>query len=118
MPEFNKTPHAYHSPTKCILCNTHEGPFIDTGRDTIEGHIYICCATENRSGCIRQMARLDDMIEPDAVQQMMSDLELKDRKIESLLMDIDDILETKTLTVEQLRRYVNEAMKEDFDAVR
>lgn len=112
MPEFNKTPVAHHSPTKCILCNTHEGPFIDTGRDTIEGHIYICCSSENRSGCLQQMARLDGMISPEAVQQLMDDLSDMQIRNEALLMDIDEILNTKTIDVETLRRFINMTVEE------
>lgn len=108
MPEFNKTPHAIHSPTKCILCNTHEGPFIDTGRDTIEGHVYICCSNNSRSGCIHQMAILDGCLRPEVAQQIMDDLTgLQERNV-ALQEELFEVMATKTLTVDQIRRYIKE----------
>ena len=64
MSEFKKVPHAQMSPTTCALCGAHEGPFIDTHWETpVYGHVYICASNRRRAGCIRQMARLDGMVE-------------------------------------------------------
>jgi hypothetical protein len=64
MSEFKKVPHAQMSPTTCALCGAHEGPFIDTHWETpVYGHVYICASNSRRAGCIRQMARLDGMVE-------------------------------------------------------
>ena len=64
MSEFIAVAAARFSPTKCALCDTHAGPFIDTGWELLGyGHVYICASNSRRAGCIRQMARLDGMVE-------------------------------------------------------
>lgn len=67
MSEFKLVQNAVYSPTVCFTCGTHEGPFIDTNMTPpIFGHVYICAGDENRPGCIRQMARLNGMLDPEA----------------------------------------------------
>lgn len=71
MTEFRHVEHATFSPTECVLCGNHEGPFIDTGvaRDPI-GHFWICASSPRRIGCVRQMGRLDGLFEPTSVEDI------------------------------------------------
>jgi hypothetical protein len=73
MSEFNKVDVAKYSPTRCFACGTHEGPFIDTNVDVIEGHVYICARGDTRTGCLEQMARLDGMTNKAAADNMLAE---------------------------------------------
>lgn len=73
MSEFKKVENAQFSPTQCFACGTHEGPFIDTHVDMIEGHVYICARNDIRAGCLEQMARLDGMVRKDVVDNQIAE---------------------------------------------
>lgn len=71
MSEFAKVPSARRSPTVCVFCASHEGPFIDTNVDLPGyGRLNVCCANDNRTGCIRQMARLDGISDPEELMHV------------------------------------------------
>lgn len=87
MSEFKLVQHAMFSPTACAACGTHEGPFIDTEIDLpAYGHVYLCASRNDTSGCIRQMARLDGMIESvtviGTIQNLEDDLRVAREEIE------------------------------------
>lgn len=57
MPYFQIKPHPDQSPTQCAICQSHEGPVIDT--ETVipgYGKVYICIGNDVRSGCLVQYA--------------------------------------------------------------
>lgn len=64
MSEFKRVEHATFSPTKCVACGDHVGPFIDLEVELpVYGHLYLCTSNSSRSGCVQQIARLDAMVE-------------------------------------------------------
>ncbi len=106
MSEFNAVANARFSPTKCALCDTHAGPFIDTGFEVIGyGHVYICMAGDGRSGCVRQMARLDNMIDSEVVQDALEDRDRLQAAYDQLQAEMDEKY-TQPLAeiLEELRR--------------
>lgn len=70
MPDFHHVENATISPTMCVLCGNHEGPFIDTGSEKEWGRIYICASKGNRVGCARQIGRLDGLYEPHSIEEI------------------------------------------------
>ncbi len=83
--------NARYSPTKCALCDTHAGPFIDTGFEVIAyGHIYICMANAERSGCVRQMARLDGMVDYEVVQEALAETDTLRQQLDQVQAELDE----------------------------
>ena len=93
MPDFHRVDHATISPTQCILCGNHEGPFIDTGTEQDFGRIYICASTERRVGCARQVGRQDGLFEPYSIDEINTRLE---EAIARLMPTLSMVLEDKT----------------------
>lgn len=55
----------------CFLCGETVGPFIDTGVEKdVVGHAYICASTPRRSGCSKQIGRLDGLFEPYSIEEI------------------------------------------------
>lgn len=76
MPDFHHVEHATGSPTMCILCGEAVGPFIDTGvQKDGYGRIWICASNGRRSGCSRQIGRLDGLFEPYSIEEINTRLE-------------------------------------------
>ncbi len=91
MTEFNAVGSARFSPTKCALCDTSGGPFIDTQFELIGyGHVYICMAAAGRSGCVRQMARLDGMIDQEVVTNALEERDALQARLEQLQAEMDE----------------------------
>jgi len=87
MPEFKKVASAVRSPTQCALCHSFEGPFIDTELLLpVYGHVYICMSNEHRSGCLRQMARLDGMVDGDRYSESVAKIAM----LEGALADAEE----------------------------
>jgi len=100
MSEFRAVANAQYSPTKCAFCDTHQGPFIDTGFELIAyGHVYICMAAAGRSGCVRQMARLDDMIDSEIVRDALEETVQLRARIDQLL---EELQESKVVPMQQV----------------
>lgn len=79
MSEFNRVASATYSPTRCALCITHEGPFIDTHIEwPAYGHVYIC------GGCVKQMANQFEMVDGSLLAETLVELDLATQKIEQL----------------------------------
>lgn len=88
MSEFRRVDHAQFSPTQCVACGGHTGPFIDLEQNLpVYGHLYLCASTSARSGCVNQIARLDDMIE-------RAEYRALEARIAELEADIDLLVET------------------------
>lgn len=91
MAELRYVTTATLSPTTCSLCATHEGPFIDTGVEFLaHGHVYICASNSNRSGCVKQMGRLDAMMDEEVVGEAMTQLDEARATIEDLRRELDE----------------------------
>jgi hypothetical protein len=100
MTEFNAVAAARFSPTKCALCDTHMGPFIDTGWELLGyGHVYICMAGDGRSGCVRQMSRLDGMIDVEVVNTALEELDVLRAKTDQLEKEL---LEVKVVPMQEV----------------
>lgn len=100
MSEFIAVAAARFSPTKCALCDTHQGPFIDTGWEILGyGHVYICMAAPERSGCVRQMARLDNMIDQEIVRDALAEADLLRARIDQLEQEV---LEAKVVPMQEV----------------
>jgi hypothetical protein len=79
------------SPTRCALCQSHEGPFIDTGVEFLGyGWVFICTSSEKRSGCVRQMGRLDGMIDAEIVDEAMTQLDAMRARVEELEQELEE----------------------------
>ena len=91
MSEFQAVANAKYSPTKCAFCDTHQGPFIDTGFELIAfGHVYICMAASGRSGCVRQMGRLDGMIDQEVVTSALEEAGSLKAQLDQLQAEMDE----------------------------
>lgn len=89
--EFQAVANAKYSPTKCALCDTHKGPFIDTGFEVIAyGHVYICMANADHSGCVRQMARLDGMIDVEVVTEALERADALQAELDQLQAEMEE----------------------------
>lgn len=92
MPEFRKVNAATYSPTSCVCCGDHEGPFLDTQVELPGyGWVYICASNENRPGCLQQMARLDYMHSDEYVTELrdeMADLEERNNALQDELAEV------------------------------
>lgn len=113
MVEFRHVPAATFSPTECVLCGNHEGPFIDTGveRDPI-GHFWICASTERRVGCVRQMGRLDGLYEPQSVQEIHDRLATALHQLEpAVIAELEQKLQGAYALADQLAALVTELAK-------
>lgn len=105
MSEFNVRQHATFSPTRCALCGTHEGPFIDTHLDLpAYGHVWICMSNGNTSGCARQLGELDGMIHPEIFAELTSDME----ELVARLADLQEKLEARkvNLSLAEIRELI------------
>ena len=89
MPDFN---FRSESPLACFLCGDAVGPYVDTGvNHQLVGRIVICASTDRRSGCVRQMGRLDGLMEPFAVETVDERLQAAaDRAIPAIAAMIED----------------------------
>lgn len=91
MAELRYIQRAHMSPTQCALCCSFEGPFIDTGAEFLGyGHVFICASNSNRSGCVRQMARLDGMMDQEVVGEALrqvDELTERVRELEAQLVE-------------------------------
>lgn len=77
MPHFPVCQHAELHPTRCLTCQSHEGPFIDTGVDQLPiGHVYLCRL------CILDAAGLFGGLHPADRERLESNL----RTVETELM--------------------------------
>jgi hypothetical protein len=91
MTEFNAVAAARFSPTKCALCDTHAGPFIETGWEILGyGHVYICMAGDGRSGCVRQMGRLDGMIDVEVVTEALEQSDALRARVDQLEEELNN----------------------------
>lgn len=100
MSEFQAVAAARFSPTKCALCDTHAGPFIDTGWELLGyGHVYICMAGDGRSGCVRQMARLDNMIDSEIVKDALEEVDVLRARVDQLQQEL---VESKVVPMKEV----------------
>lgn len=113
MSEFTKRPHATFSPTKCALCGAHEGPFIDTHIEWPGfGHVWICLANDKRIGCVRQLARHEELYTREEMETLHERiLELKaENEVLKGTEENELVSETVRAAVrEELERYLKEA---------
>lgn len=99
MSEFVKRPHANLSPTKCMFCDTSGGPFVDTHIELPGyGHVWVCAAADGRSGCVRQMARLDGMFDPDERKTLVDEI----LDLETIITKLQTALKGKQVPIGEL----------------
>jgi len=98
MPEFRLVQRPEFSPTSCLLCGDHVGPFVDTFFD-LEGygHLYICAANEHRSGCITQMAELTGMAPAREKQDLYDELNSLEGEVAELEEQVAAFVKLKEL---------------------
>jgi hypothetical protein len=86
MPEFRLVAHPTVSPTRCFMCQDHQGPMIDTMIDdpNSDGRIYVCVGNDKRAGCLNQMARLAGFAENVSVQPLLDELAAVKEEMEAL----------------------------------
>lgn len=95
MAEFTRVANATWSPTKCVFCGDHEGPFIDAHLDLdAYGHVWICCSSASRSGCVWQIGRLDGMI---VYEDMKEEIQRTQDTIEWLSSELNDAREDRVV---------------------
>lgn len=105
MPELRHVNHAERSPTKCLLCHTHEGPFIDCQQEIpIHGWVYICVGNEDRPGCLIQMARMVGMAETSVAFQTRQALDEALANIDRLDAELAEKTTQVVVNVEDLRQ--------------
>lgn len=105
MSEFKKVQFAELSPTKCVTCGDHIGPFVDLEVELpVYGHLYLCISTEARPGCVRQIARHDGMVSADEYRT----LQLENMELNT---DVDELVERlrsdKVVSLAEAMDYVN-----------
>lgn len=113
MPDFKHVQNAVASPTMCLLCGESVGPFIDTGvGNDLVGQIYICASTDRRSGCSRQIGRLDGLFEPYSIEDINSRLESAISRATPMMNLVMEQRMQETLdAVEKLQDLVEELAK-------
>lgn len=105
MAELRFVDRAAYSPTQCALCLSFEGPFVDTAVEFLGyGHVYICASNENRSGCIRQMARFDGMVERAEIEFTLDELERANRRVEELGKQLE---ESRVVPMDEVVAYLS-----------
>ena len=94
MPDFNLVAQPSASPTKCRFCGDFAGPMIDTRvDDPVYGRIYICAPTEQRTGCVGQIAQMCGL-------RSSADVDLLAAQVEDLQGRLDDLMRAKgTITL-------------------
>jgi len=107
MSEFRIVPHAVYSPTRCLTCGDHTGPFVDTHVEWPGwGHVYLCCPHEGRPGCIGQIARLCGWSDPLAVEKLQTDIRNALDHIDSLEAELDKERSDKYVSVAEVRELI------------
>lgn len=85
MAELRYIQQAHASPTQCALCTSFKGPFIDTGAEFLGyGHVFICASNDTRSGCVRQMGRLDGMMDEEVVGEALRQVDELTERVQEL----------------------------------
>lgn len=103
MPEFRKVDHAVASPTTCVGCGTHAGPFIDLGIALpVYGALYLCVETESRVGCAGQIAKLNGGLTRNQAHALNEQLESADAERIRLGEELRRTMETKVIKVSDL----------------
>jgi hypothetical protein len=93
--------HAPLSPGTCALCRTHEGPFIDTLVNAIEGRVYVCAKT-----CGNQIAVLLGYTSPEDAYLLR--LQIEELTAEGLRLnaELGRERENKTVALADVLDYV------------
>ena len=104
MSEFHLRQEATISPTICFTCQTHAGPFIDTEVEMPgHGHVWICVGSDERPGCIMQMARLAGCLDPADVRKLKKRVDDQNDSIHKKNQRIRDLVAGAAITVEDLQ---------------
>lgn len=122
MSEFNKVEIANVSPTRCALCHTHQGPFVDvhmetlpvgtaTGMQVYEGHIYLCTreVALGVSGCVEQLGyAAGTMVDTYRIELKQAEIDRLQEKIAKLEADLQEAIDRKTVSIAELRAAIQE----------
>jgi len=63
------------------------------------GHVYICMQADGRSGCVRQMARLDGMIDNEIVVTAMEEADVLRARVDQLS---EELKESKVVPMQEV----------------
>lgn len=115
MAELRYVDRAQYSPTQCAICQTHEGPFIDTSVEFIGyGHVYICASHSGRSGCVRQMANFDGMVSVETFDEIAAENAVLGERVRDLEAELD---ESRVVPLSEVLAYVASERAARFDPV-
>jgi hypothetical protein len=110
MSEFAKIEHPQRSPTQCVACQGHNGPFIDLQQELPGyGYLYLCIGSEEIPGCLMQMARMADMASPAEVEKFFAREAELVGQIGELEGELEEERDQKVVSVAELRRELSKA---------
>jgi hypothetical protein len=110
MAEFHWVPSGTYSPTKCVFCGDHQGPFIDAHLDLdAYGHVYVCASTLDRPGCTQQIARLDGMVTINEVDELVTQL---GERVNQLETELEEALGNRTVPLSDVLEMLNPKKQE------
>lgn len=110
MPHLDFVAQAQRSPSTCICCGNHNGPFIDMkmemvsiataiGVQQLSGAAYLCVGNEENPGCAVQIGRLTGvMVDASKLAEMKEHAETLNQEI----VELRASLSKKSLKVEDV----------------
>jgi hypothetical protein len=110
MPEFTLKETAEWSPSCCFMCGTHAGPFIDMRRNRMNvltaegmremvGHVYLCVGSEERPGCVMQMARAAGCLDPGVAATLRDEVVVANARAAKLEGELEDAIANRVVKV-------------------
>lgn len=123
MAEFRKVAVAERSPTTCISCGQHEGPFIDlnttiasvptqVGLTDLDIGFYLCVGNAERPGCVVQMARMTGlMIDSSTFEELRAELAVSSAKIDELGELLTEALKKRTIPGETVMQIFDHTLR-------
>jgi hypothetical protein len=118
MAEARIVAQANRSPTSCVACGTHQGPFLDfdltifnmatsSGGVDVDGALYLCVGSRETPGCLIQWARKSElMIDVGFYEDALLEIE----RLSALVEELKVIGKKRTLTLADAEKLLEPAV--------
>lgn len=115
MPQLRLVQYPQRSPTKCLLCHSGGGPFIDCDTEILGyGWVYLCAPNEQSSGCVAQMANLFGMLNPAdrmRLEEELNHAQKSIRELEETVAALEKVKEVQAILNKRQERIVRTPVK-------